>query len=273
MEIAAIKQYWDERARQHAASAAATTDDVYLRELEIERLVQRFREMALPEGARVLDVGCGNGYSTLALAERFPDLRFLGVDYSEPMIASCEQELAARPHLRGRAAFRVGDVLDLKHLLEEAGEAPFDAALTDRCLINLPDLPRQAAAVAQIAACLAPGAPYVAIENFVEGHDAMNALRAAVDLPPIPIRWHNRYFTEPEFRDCVAPCFEGLRFDDFSSTYYFATRVIYSAFARMRGEEPDYRHEIHQLAPKLPAFGSFSPIRMAVMQRKGASSP
>jgi hypothetical protein len=44
--------------------------------------------------------------------------------------------------------------------------------------------------------------------------------------------------------------------------------VIYAAMCQMRGETPDYHHEIHQLAVKLPWIGQFSPVRMAVMRRK-----
>jgi len=36
-----IKEYWDERAVLNQNSPAATTDDVYLRELEISTLVEK----------------------------------------------------------------------------------------------------------------------------------------------------------------------------------------------------------------------------------------
>ncbi len=96
----------------------------------------------------------------------------------------------------------------------------------------------------------------------------MNRLRASVGLPEIPVRWHNLYFNEADFKRLAEPFFEAIEFREFSSSYYFATRVIYSAMCQMRGETPDYRHEIHQLAVKLPWFGQFSPIRMVVMRRK-----
>jgi len=66
----------------------------------------------------------------------------------------------------------------------------------------------------------------------------------------------------------VEPFFDIVEVKDFSSTYYFATRVIYSKMCQMRMEEPDYHHEIHQLAVQLPWTGKFSPIRMVVMRRK-----
>jgi hypothetical protein len=117
---------------------------------------------------------------------------------------------------------------------------------------------------------LKPQGYYLAVENFVEGHDAMNRARQAVGLPEIPVRWHNLYFEEKSFRIMAEPFFENITFKDFSSSYYFATRVIYSALCMMRGEKVDYNHEIHQFAPRLPWIGQFSPIRMAVLRRKPA---
>jgi ubiquinone/menaquinone biosynthesis C-methylase UbiE len=264
-----IKQYWDQRAEQHPHSPAATTNDIHLRELEIKTLVETLRQLNLSAGAALLDVGCGDGYSTLRVAEQVSALTVLGIDYSESMVERALAHREAAPDLAGRVTFQVGDALELDRT---CGDSLFDVVLTDRCLINLDSAASQARAFAGIARHTRPAGHYIAIENFVEGHEAMNEQRRAVGLPEIPIRWHNRYFTEPEFLKMAEPFYEEIRLVDFASAYYYATRVIYSAMCQMRGEEPDYNHEIHRLAPRLPWFGSFSPIRMAVMRRKSEAT-
>jgi len=263
-----IREYWDERARSYSGSVGATTDDVYLRELEIFTIVTTLRELDLPKPARVLDVGCGDGYSTLKVADTFRDMQFLGIDFSEGMIKIARQRLEARPDLMNHVAFIVGDVTDVGQV---CGDSVYDVALTDRCLINLNSSEVQSEAIARIAEHTRPGGFYIAIENFVEGHEKMNETRGLVGLPPIPVRWHNLYFKEDEFVRAAGCFFEDIVFKNFSSSYYFATRVIYSAMCQMRGEVPDYHHEIHQLAVRLPWFGEFSPIRMAVMRRRKSS--
>lgn len=260
-----IKEYWENRAKQYLIKPAATTDDVYLRELEINTLVQTLNEIAISKNARLLDVGCGDGYSTLKLAQEFPDLTFFGIDYSENMVKSACVRLESHPGLRSRIEFMVGDVNELVKVL---GDSAYDITLSDRCLINLDSVESQFHALAQIAEHTKPGGYYIAIENFMEGHENMNKARSTVGLPEIPVRWHNLYFKELEFARCAESFFEGIIFKDFSSSYYFATRVIYSAMCQMRGENPDYNHEIHQLSIRLPWIGQFSPIRMAVMRRK-----
>jgi len=259
-----IKEYWQDRAKQHAAAPAATTDDVYLRELEIATLRMTLGEHGLTSGT-FLDVGCGDGYSTMQIAAAFPGFTFWGVDYSENMIANAKARLNSHPELSNRVKFSVGDVLSLCSALEGT---VFDIALTDRCLINLETFANQASALAQIAACVKPKGLYIAIENFAEGQDNLNQARAAVGLPEIPVRWHNIYFKEEEFLSCVREHFDLPVIKDFSSSYYFATRVVYSKMCQMRGEAPDYKHEIHQLAVQLPWTGQFSPVRMAVLTKR-----
>jgi ubiquinone/menaquinone biosynthesis C-methylase UbiE len=260
-----IRQYWEDRAKTYAGLSAATTNDVYLRELEICTLIQTLSRLEVPTNCSVLDVGCGDGYSTLKLARGFPDFCFLGVDYSQGMIENAEARLRTESELGGRVSFIRGDVLRLSEL---CGDGGYDVVLTDRCLINLDSVGEQSEAIAQIGKQTKPGGFYVAIENFIEGHENMNKARSAVGVPEIPVRWHNLYFREREFVQSAERFFEVIELVDFASSYYFATRVIYSAMCQMRREKPDYQHDIHKLAVNLPPFGQFSPIRMAILRRK-----
>jgi SAM-dependent methyltransferase len=259
-----IQEYWQQRAGECEGSQAATTNDIYLRELEIKTIVSTIKSLER-RPKTLLDVGCGDGYSTLAVASELPDIAARGVDYSSLMIETARSRLARDRGLAGRVRFDVGDALDLETAV---GTAKFDLVVTDRCLINLPSLELQTQAIDQIANCLSPRGYYLAIENFAEGQQQLNDARAAVGLAPIPIRWHNRFFTINEFAAAAQTAFEVLEWKDFSSAYYFATRVIYSAMCQMRGEQPDYQHEIHRLAVDLPWTGQFSPIRMVLLQRK-----
>jgi len=260
-----IKEYWEGRARENENSPQATTNDIYLRKLELSNIIETINSLGVHEGASVLDVGCGDGYTTLDVAQALPGLCFLGIDYSASMIENARRQLALRTDLQERLTFRIGDATNLE---AACGDETFDVVMTDRCLINLALSESQSQAVAQIAEHTKPGGHYVAIENFVEGQDNLNAMRRAVGLPDIPVRWHNLFFKEADFIRAAEPFFDEIKFKDFSSSYYFATRVIYSALCQMRGEQPDYEHEIHQVAINLPWTGQFSPIRMAILRRK-----
>ncbi|MBN2373536.1 class I SAM-dependent methyltransferase [bacterium] len=260
-----IKEYWEERAKQHMENPSATTDDVYLRELEISVIIKTINEIGIDKGS-LLDVGCGDGYSILKVAEAFKNLSFVAIDYSENMIRLARQRLESQPDLKHQARFIIGDVTAIGQSL--CGSS-FDIVLTDRCLINLGSFEDQCNAIRNIANHTKKNGYYIAIENFIEGHENMNAARRQLGLLEIPVRWHNIYFKEKEFIECAGRFFQDISFREFTSSYYFATRVIYAAMCQMRGEKPDYRHEIHQLSIRLPWIGQFSPIRMAVMRKDG----
>jgi SAM-dependent methyltransferase len=82
--------------------------------------------------ARVLDLGCGEGASTLALAAAYPRIRIVGVDLDAPSIAAA-QEAAARVGLGNRVTF----------VLADAGRAsdygPFDFATIFEALHDMGD--------------------------------------------------------------------------------------------------------------------------------------
>jgi SAM-dependent methyltransferase len=60
----------------------------------------------LEAGARVADVGCGKGASTLLMAEAYPKSQFFGFDYHEESIAAA-REIAQRKGLADRVDFQV----------------------------------------------------------------------------------------------------------------------------------------------------------------------
>ncbi|HWP25081.1 MAG TPA: methyltransferase domain-containing protein [Xanthobacteraceae bacterium] len=261
-----IKQYWDERARRTAPeSAQATTYDVFLRDLEIAKLKQKLSEAALPQGSTIVDLGCGDGYATVNVAAAFPSLSFIGIDWSEDMLRLAKSRCVAQSDLKERVSFRLGDMRRISDALH--GEQ-FEVFLTVRSLINLVSSEEQYGVIAQIADHLKAGGYYFCIENFLDGQKNFNELRAAMGLPEIPVRWHNHFFDEREFVARTGKHFDSHVFESFLSSYYLATRVIYSAACHLMGEEPDYFHPIHRTAGKLPPIGDFCPIKLVSMRRK-----
>jgi ubiquinone/menaquinone biosynthesis C-methylase UbiE len=107
---------------------------VYLRELEIRTLIDVLTEVGTAKAGRVLDVGCGDGYSTVQIARGLLPNYLLGVDYSQNMIALARRRLAAEPDLVGLLEFRVADVMELERI---ANACLFDSVV--RVINRWPD--------------------------------------------------------------------------------------------------------------------------------------
>jgi 2-polyprenyl-3-methyl-5-hydroxy-6-metoxy-1,4-benzoquinol methylase len=107
--------------------------------------------------ARVADVGCGVGWSTLALARAYPRARVVGYDADAASVAEARRRAAAE----GVAArFEEKDAEAI------AGEGPFDLIVV---LEALHDMARPTRALAAFRAALAPeGSVLVADERVAE---------------------------------------------------------------------------------------------------------
>ena len=93
----------------------------------LHRIIIEMLKPHLFDGARVLDVGCGNAKLLTKLSERFPTLKLCGVEVSEQAIAQAPQ------HLRSYILRR-----DISNGFSIPGD-PFDIVVCSEVLEHLPD--------------------------------------------------------------------------------------------------------------------------------------
>jgi len=72
----------------------------------LDGVVQKLRT-----GARVADIGCGFGYSTIIMAQAYPNSAFVGFDYHVESIAAA-RKLAAEAGVVDRVSFTVSTASD-----------------------------------------------------------------------------------------------------------------------------------------------------------------
>jgi len=256
-----IQKYWSIRAESDTKNA--TTNDIYLRVLERKTLFDELQKLGCGSESSILDLGCGDGKTLEMLCSEFC-CKGVGLDFSSAMIKLGTERVSSL-ELGSRLSFIVGDIKSISQYFE--GQR-FDFVLTDRALINLDSSDLQIKAIAEISSIIRSGGYYLAIENFVEGNEKLNILREQFGLPLIPVRWHNKFFEEKLFIEESQKHFVEIRKVDFSSLYYFATRVIYSKLCQLENKEPDYSHPIHELSVSLPQTGDFSPIKLFIMKKR-----
>ena len=98
-------------------------------------------KVVLPEGGRGLDVGCGSGALTIAVAKRNPQARMTGIDrwgveYSSFSKTLCEEN--ARAEGVSNTSFAKGDALQL-----DFADETFDAVCSNYVYHNIPSRDRQ----------------------------------------------------------------------------------------------------------------------------------
>lgn len=88
-------------------------------------------ESRLSQGGRVVEVGCGMGWSSISLAKGFPNVRIDGIDPDEESIAGAT-EIARREGVAERVTFHHAPVEDT-HL-----EGPYDLVTAFECIHDMP---------------------------------------------------------------------------------------------------------------------------------------
>lgn len=117
-------------------------------------------EAKLKAGARVADVGCGHGASTIIMAQAYPKSTFFGFDYHEASIRYA-REAAKRAGLAERVHFEVAAA-------KEYPGGDYDLAAVFDCLHDMGD---PVGAAAHVRRSLRPDGSWMIVEPFA--HDRL----------------------------------------------------------------------------------------------------
>jgi SAM-dependent methyltransferase len=112
-------------------------------------------EARLKSGARVADVGCGHGASTILMAQAYPKSKFIGFDYHGPSIERA-REAAAQAGVADRTSFEVA-------ASKEFPGSGFDLVAFFDCLHDMGD---PVGAAKHVRASLQPEGTWLIVEPF-----------------------------------------------------------------------------------------------------------
>ncbi|MGE0719326.1 MAG: methyltransferase domain-containing protein [Alphaproteobacteria bacterium] len=116
----------------------------------------------LERGARVADVGCGHGASTVLMARAFPNSRFYGFDYHAPSVERA-RKAAEEAGVGGNTEFAIASA--------KTYPGTYDFVAFFDCLHDMGD---PAGAAAHVHGSLAPDGTWMIVEPFAHDHLAGN---------------------------------------------------------------------------------------------------
>ncbi|HIJ63632.1 MAG TPA: class I SAM-dependent methyltransferase [Rhodospirillaceae bacterium] len=278
--------HYDRVAKEYGISSASTMSDETVRRREteiifsfVERMGRLSREGSALKGGcperfngdkvvRIIDVGCGNGYTLKALAERFSAYSYTGVEYNDAMRSLAEKQIAGLPHVEVKG----GDIRRRESLDIPNGLA--DIVICQRVLINILSADDSRCALDNVVSLVRAGGFLLFFECFSSALENLNSARAEFGLDAIGPAHHNRYLEDDFFvRPELLPC-DGV--DDIAerhvfSTHFFVTRVLHAAMQKYAGDVEFKRnsHFVQFLTKALPeAVGSYAPLQCLAYVKK-----
>ncbi len=225
-----IKIFWNKEAKEWGDDPRVTIRDHYFRLLQMETVLPLIKGRQ-----KVLDIGCGSGFSSIFYAQVVKEL--IGIDYAKDMMKCARRFLndsnyfnqimkkysfEKKPKLKRNILFEQGDILNIKF-----SNSAFDTVITERVLVNLPTRSLQDKALSEVARILQPGGLWTLAEATQQGREYTDKLRKKFDLSILERYWHNLYLDEIRFENILNKMnFSILEIKRFE-TYQFLTRVIH----------------------------------------------
>lgn len=259
-----------EYEQRESTDLYATSRDYNARELEILAI-----RRALREPGAVLDLGCGNGYTLLALgAELDERWKLIGIDFSPNLIVGARKLLEERRDtLVSVPEFVQADAITY---LADTSDASVDYVITERFVQNMPSPEVQQQVVRDIHRVLRPGGRLLMCEGSGTGFDALNDIRSALGLSVIPSTSRENVsairFDDAEIERFVT---DEVSFDFVDkvgfSTFFLIARVLHPLLAapdppRFDAAINDFARQIQERTPMTPGYGSNS---LWVLEKRG----
>lgn len=220
----------------------ATFRDHNLRQLEIAALKKH-----LTSKGSILDLGCGNGYTLLSIAEDL-DWPMTGVDFSSNMIKGSEALRSNWPNeLKSQPEFMCADCIEY---IANVPDGSQDYVISARVLLNMPDRETQNKIIRDVFRALKPGGFYLMCEGSATGFEALNDLRETVGLPRIPAtsaeNLSSLRFVDEEIEEFVRDVGFNIVAKEGFNLYFIVSRVVNPWL--IKPDSPKFNAPINEIA-------------------------
>jgi 2-polyprenyl-3-methyl-5-hydroxy-6-metoxy-1,4-benzoquinol methylase len=198
-----ILEYWNQQKVE-------SMYDKCLLKTEIE-LIKNW----IPKGAKILDVGCGEGEGTLEYSKIGQSVH--AVDFSTTRLELARNRTKAQDNI-------VYSNVDM--LAPNLLDSDYDIIISQRFLINLLNWEQQKSVICNLMGRLKKGGRLLLLEGSQQGAETLNQIRKVGNLSPIPIKWHNRFLDDQELSDFIYEQEWKVCAQDGLGFYFMLTRAI-----------------------------------------------
>ena len=256
-----ILNHYEKLAKSFGEGPHCTMQDQVIRQKEVQFFTQEIKRFCKEKGspAKILNVGCGNGYLLEVLEKAFPDCLLGGLEFSPHLF-----EIASNRGLV-KATVKQGDCREKNFWPNKV-----DIILTERVIINLLSWDEQAKAFQNIADLLSEGGLYLMSESFRTPWVQLNKGRKEMLMDEVPISSHNRYLSDKlgVVLDRIGlKEIDGLWPSNYLSTHFYLSRIFSGAVKPKGGVGKNtlFLEFFNEALP--PAIGNFSPILLRVFKK------
>lgn len=278
-----ILKHYEGQAKEFGLGSNSTMLDLTVRQRETA-LIKRFLSLSIlhlrgkgysDSDIKICDVGCGNGYSLLTIAEDYPEVNVLGIEFTPALRKLAQSRFSGQDKVKVAA----GDIRTL-----DLPDESFDIVICQRVLINLLDLSDQIKAISELSRITRQTGFILSIEAFQDPLINLNSAREEFNLPELPAAYHNSYLPSDIFdRELSLTKMIGPDLDidlptdflpsNFLSSHYFISRVLHPIALGGSAQFVRNSYFVHFLTEAIDKpIGDFAPIKAHAFRKSSADN-
>jgi ubiquinone/menaquinone biosynthesis C-methylase UbiE len=235
------------------------TNDILLDRIEENQIINR-----IENNKTILELGCGNGLILKRLIKNKKIKKYYGTDFVKELINICIKKYKSK-----KINFQT---LDMTLLDKKTFKIKYDYIITKRAIQNILSTKLQLKTIDNIGYFLKKNGKMILVESSINAQNNINKVRKNFNLAKIIPPFHNLFFNDNKVRMYNFKNVKLVKIDNFSSSFYFTSRIIYALYAKIfLKKQPFYNHPLNIIASMLDAKlikEDFSQIKTYIFKKK-----
>jgi ubiquinone/menaquinone biosynthesis C-methylase UbiE len=249
--------FWVERLKKK--ENLVCTKDIILDQLEEYQIIKNIKN-----NSDILELGCGNGLILKKLLKKKKIKNYLGTDFVKELIENCKSTFNSK-NLKFKQ-------LDMTLINKSTFSENYDYIITKRAIQNILSHKLQLKVIDNAGYFLKKNGFMILVESSKTAQKNINDLRKSYNLSKIIPPFHNLFFDDNKIRKFKFKNVNLIKIENFSSAFYFTSRIIYALYAKMFiKKKPTYNHPLNKIASMLDEKlikNDFSQIKTYIFKKK-----
>lgn len=227
--------FWNNRALNKKLPGS---NDPFLDFFETKKIISLLK---IKKNLNILDIGCGSGELLQKINKNKKINRGVGIDFSNKMILKAKRKNKSRKIKYYNIDMnKIDDIRKYENI-------KFDYIITKRAIINVLSRKKQLKVINNLGNFLKTSGSALLCECSRDDQININKIRSLYNLKPINPPWHNLYFSDSVLKNHKVKKMKLVKIHDFSSTFYFVSRIINALDKKMLKKNAKFNDNINKI--------------------------
>ena len=248
--------FWLDRLRNNSSQLVCSKDE------RLNNLEHNFMFQKIKKNKSILEVGCGNAILLKKLISKKPKF-YLGTEFVK--------ELTEHNRKKIKKKNIYFENLDMTLVNKKSFSRKFDYILSKRAVQNVLSKKLQLTSIDNLGFFLNKGGKMLMMQSSINALKNINKYRDIFNLHKIIPPWHNLYLDDNVLKNHKFKNVNLKKIENFTSNFYFITRIIYAAYAKLKKTKVNFTDPLNIIASSIKSEilnEDFSQIKLYTFEKK-----